>query len=89
MQAPMVKENTAAAHTLAQTTDAAGQYLANRSSDIFHRSGCKWIRLINKENIVMFDSFADALNNRFKPCRYCNPQHMSITGMLHHERAVE
>ncbi len=89
MQAPMEKENTAAAHTLAQTTDAAGQYLANRSSDIFHRSGCKWIRLINKENIVMFDSFADALNNRFKPCRYCNPQHMSITGMLHHERAVE
>ncbi|MBL0714186.1 MAG: hypothetical protein JJV98_10840 [Desulfosarcina sp.] len=65
-----------------------GQYLANRNSDIFHRSECKWIRLINKENIVMFGSFAEALNNRFKPCRYCNPQHMSITGMLNQEMAV-
>jgi flagellar biosynthesis protein FlhF len=64
------------------------QYLANRSSDIFHRPDCKWIRLINKENIVMFGSFAEALNNRFKPCRYCNPQHMSITGILHQEGAV-
>ncbi len=63
-------------------------YLANRSSDIFHRPDCKWIRLINKDNIVMFGSFAEALNNRFKPCRYCNPQHMSITGILHQEGAV-
>lgn len=66
----------------------AGQYLANRSSDIFHRPQCKWIRLINKDNIVMFGSFAEALNNRFKPCRYCNPQHMSITGILSQERAA-
>jgi flagellar biosynthesis protein FlhF len=65
-----------------------GQYLANRSSDIFHRPQCKWIRLINKDNIVMFGSFAEALNNRFKPCRYCNPQHMSITGILSQERAA-
>jgi flagellar biosynthesis protein FlhF len=89
MQAPTEKENPAALRTSPSVTDAEGQYLANRNSDIFHRTGCKWIRLINKENIVMFRSFADALNHRFKPCRYCNPQHMSITGMIHHERAVE
>ncbi len=66
-----------------------GQYLANRNSDIFHQSGCKWIRLINKDNIVMFGSFAEALNNRFKPCRYCSPQHLSITGLLNQVQAVE
>ena len=71
-----------------KTRGTQDQYLANRSSDIFHRPDCKWIRLINKENIVMFGSFAEALNNRFKPCRYCNPQHMSITGILHQEGAV-
>ena len=63
-------------------------YLANKNSDIFHRPECKWIRLINQSNIVEFDSFAEALNNRFKPCRYCNPQHLSITGMLVQERAA-
>ncbi len=72
----------------AAVSNAEGRYLANRNSDIFHRAGCKWIRLINKENIRMFGSFAEALNNRFKPCRYCNPQHMSITGILHQERAA-
>jgi flagellar biosynthesis protein FlhF len=63
-------------------------YLANKSSDIFHRPGCKWIRLINQANIVEFHSFAEAVNHRFKPCRYCNPQHLSITGMLSRESAV-
>ncbi|MGD9330944.1 MAG: Ada metal-binding domain-containing protein [Desulfobacterales bacterium] len=63
-------------------------YLANKNSDIFHRPECKWIRLINRTNIVEFNSFAEALNNRFKPCRYCNPQHLSITGMLSQEGAA-
>ena len=63
-------------------------YLANKNSDIFHRTGCKWIRLINRANIVEFGSFAEALNHRFKPCRYCNPQHLSITGILSRERAA-
>lgn len=63
-------------------------YLANKNSDIFHRPDCKWIRLINQANIVEFNSFAEALNNRFKPCRYCNPQHISITGILSQEGAA-
>ena len=63
-------------------------YLANKNSDIFHRPECKWIRLINQTNIVEFNSFAEALNNRFKPCRYCNPQHLSITHMLSQESAA-
>jgi flagellar biosynthesis protein FlhF len=72
---------------LGQTSAAAGQtmpygpYWANRSSDIVHRAGCKWIRMINTENVVVFSSFAEALNNQFKPCRYCKPQHQSITGI--------
>lgn len=66
----------------------ASTYLANKSSDIFHRPGCKWIRLINQANIVEFDSFAEALNHRFKPCRYCNPQHLSVTGILSREIAA-
>ncbi|HSO19181.1 MAG TPA: Ada metal-binding domain-containing protein, partial [Desulfosarcina sp.] len=67
----------------------ATRYLANKSSDIFHRPGCKWIRLINEAHIVEFDSFAEALNHRFKPCRYCNPQHITITGMLSRESAAQ
>ncbi|MEE4111590.1 MAG: Ada metal-binding domain-containing protein, partial [Desulfobacteraceae bacterium] len=63
-------------HRLTATASDGQVYLANKNSDIFHRPGCKWIRLINQTNIVEFTSFAEALNNRFKPCRYCNPQHL-------------
>ncbi|MFZ7125695.1 MAG: Ada metal-binding domain-containing protein [Desulfobacterales bacterium] len=49
-------------------------YLANRSSDIFHTPECRWIRLIRKGNIVEFHSFADAVESRYKPCRYCKPK---------------
>jgi flagellar biosynthesis protein FlhF len=64
-------------------------YLANKNSDIFHRPECKWIRLINRTHIVEFDSFAEALNHRFKPCRYCNPQNLSIAGLLSRESAAQ
>ena len=63
-------------------------YLANKSSDIFHRTDCKWIRLINRDHIVVFRSFAEALNNRFKPCRYCNPQSMPLSHMLRQEQTA-
>ncbi len=72
-------------HRLTATASEGQVYLANKNSDIFHRPECKWIRLINQTNIVEFTSFAEALNNRFKPCRYCNPQHLSITRMLSEE----
>jgi len=73
---------------LARESAERSVYLANKNSDIFHRPECKWIRLINQTNIVEFNSFAEALNNRFKPCRYCNPQHLSITHMLSQEGAA-
>jgi len=70
--------------TIAPESDET--YWANKSSDIFHRAGCKWIRLINRDHIVAFGSFAEALNNRFKPCRYCNPQSMPLSHMLREEQ---
>jgi hypothetical protein len=88
-------QNGFPAHQASSPSEAVGEsgagnqvYLANKNSDIFHRPDCKWIRLINQANIVEFNSFAEALNNRFKPCRYCNPQHLSITGILSQEGAA-
>lgn len=50
------------------------RFVANRSSDIFHQPDCRWLRFINEANVVEFDSYTDAVNHRFKPCRYCNPR---------------
>jgi flagellar biosynthesis protein FlhF len=50
-----------------------GPFLANRSSDIFHRPDCRWTAMISPGNRVEFATLAAALGQRFKPCRYCLP----------------
>jgi len=49
-------------------------FVANQNSDIFHKPGCKWTRMIKEDNIVVFKSVSEAEEKRFKPCRYCNPK---------------
>jgi flagellar biosynthesis GTPase FlhF len=52
---------------------AAGGLVANRSSDLYHRAGCKWVRRIKADNLVRFGSAAEADARRFTPCRDCSP----------------
>ncbi|MCP4687820.1 MAG: hypothetical protein GY859_07200, partial [Desulfobacterales bacterium] len=50
-----------------------GNFVANRNSDIFHVPSCKWTRMIKDENIIKFEDVDAALNQNYKPCRYCKP----------------
>ncbi|MFH1982223.1 MAG: flagellar biosynthesis protein FlhF [Pseudomonadota bacterium] len=59
----------------ARAIDNAGQpFVANSNSDIFHRTDCKWTKMIKSENFISFDSMEDALSQGFNPCRYCKPR---------------
>jgi len=49
-------------------------FVANQNSDVFHKPGCKWTRMIKEDNIVVFKSVSEAKAKRFKPCRYCTPK---------------
>ena len=49
----------------------AGQYVANRNSELFHHPDCKSVKRINLANIAAFDSAEHALAKGFKPCRAC------------------
>ena len=49
----------------------SAHYVANRNSELFHRSDCKSVRRINAENITPFNSIEQAINKGFKPCRAC------------------
>jgi hypothetical protein len=46
-------------------------YVANRNSDIFHHSTCKSVKRIHSDNMIIFKDSADAMAQRFKPCRTC------------------
>ena len=55
-------------------SDIKEYFVANQNSDVFHKPGCKWTRMIKEDNIVVFKSVSDAEEKRFKPCRYCKPK---------------
>jgi flagellar biosynthesis protein FlhF len=46
-------------------------YMANGNSEIYHRRDCKWTQVMKAENIVCFETAAEAESKEFKPCRAC------------------
>ncbi len=52
---------------------SANYFIANQNSDIYHVPNCKWNRMIKEENIIVFESVAEADRKMFKPCRSCSP----------------
>jgi flagellar biosynthesis protein FlhF len=53
--------------------NSADYFIANQNSDIYHVPNCKWNKMIKEENIIIFDSVAEADRKMFKPCRSCSP----------------
>ncbi|MGE5255950.1 MAG: Ada metal-binding domain-containing protein [Hyphomicrobiales bacterium] len=49
------------------------QFVANRNSDLYHRTDCKWARKIKREHLVQFTSAAEAESRNFLACRNCSP----------------
>ena len=52
---------------------APAMWVANRSSDLYHRCGCRWVRKIKPENLIRFAGLREAEAQHFVPCRNCNP----------------
>ncbi|MFO7707964.1 MAG: Ada metal-binding domain-containing protein [Desulfobacterales bacterium] len=52
---------------------APATLVANRSSDLYHRPGCRWVRKIKPENLIQFAAPREAESRQFMPCRNCNP----------------
>ncbi|MBN2467061.1 MAG: hypothetical protein JXD19_02825 [Deltaproteobacteria bacterium] len=55
------------------TAGNSGAYVANKNSDIFHYRGCRWAKKIKPQNMVFFESRAEALSRNLKGCTVCNP----------------
>ena len=61
-------------NAVSRENDTKEYFVANQNSDVFHKPGCKWTRMIKENNIVVFKSVPEAEAKRFKPCRYCTPK---------------
>jgi flagellar biosynthesis protein FlhF len=54
-------------------TPAAAPFVANRSSELYHRPDCKWVRKIKRDHLLQFASPAEAESRNFQACRNCSP----------------
>jgi flagellar biosynthesis protein FlhF len=48
-------------------------FVANKNSDVFHRSDCKWTHKIQSKNMITFSSLQTAKLEHFMPCQDCQP----------------
>ena len=55
---------------------AAGllRFVANRNSDVYHVTDCKWAKKIKPANTVKFAGAREAEAQSFLPCRSCRPE---------------
>ena len=67
-----LSKNPSASET--KTRISEGQFVANKNSDIFHCSDCKWTRKIKSKNLITFSSPDVARRQQFMPCRDCQPE---------------
>ena len=48
-------------------------FVANKNSDVFHHSDCKWAQKIKSKNMITFSSAQAAEAAHFMPCQDCRP----------------
>lgn len=58
-----------------QVTQSESAYLfvASKSSDVFHRSDCRWAQNISGDNRLGFKTREEAVQNGKRPCKSCKP----------------
>lgn len=69
--APAPKADTKKAEAKPAPAPAAGGFVGNKDSKIFHKADCKTAAKMKAENKVSFGSKAEAEKAGFKACKVC------------------
>jgi hypothetical protein len=49
------------------------RFLASKNSKVFHGPECQWAQKIKSENLVIYNSREQVLNDGKRPCKLCKP----------------
>jgi hypothetical protein len=49
------------------------EYVASKSSNVFHKPECRWAKNIKPANLVGYSSKDEATTDGKRPCKWCNP----------------
>jgi len=53
--------------------DPAPKYYGSTKSDKYHKASCRYVKKIEAENLVMFESVKEARDAGYIPCKVCMP----------------
>jgi hypothetical protein len=51
----------------------SGPFVASRNSDVYHYPSCYHVQQIKPENLITFNTVAEACAAGYRPCKDCNP----------------
>jgi methylphosphotriester-DNA--protein-cysteine methyltransferase len=68
---------TALAVILLATAVNAAEFWASRKSNKYHYPDCRWAQRIKSENLIVFNSPAEAIRAGYIPCKVCRPPYGS------------
>ena len=51
----------------------AEEYIAGKTSRVFHKTSCRWARKIKPENRIYFSAYEQAIHTGRRPCQTCLP----------------
>jgi len=54
-------------------SESAYPFVASKSSDVFHRSDCRWAQNISGDNRLGYKTREEALDSGKRPCKSCKP----------------
>ncbi|HQG49131.1 MAG TPA: Ada metal-binding domain-containing protein, partial [Sedimentisphaerales bacterium] len=54
-------------------SESAYPFVASKSSDVFHRSDCRWAQNISGDNRLGYKTREEAVQNGKRPCKSCKP----------------
>jgi hypothetical protein len=49
------------------------KFVASENSKVFHRPDCHWVKQIKPENLIDYDTRAEAIKAGKRPCKQCKP----------------
>ena len=48
-------------------------YFGNKRSLLFHLPECRWVQKISPQDMVLFKTIQEAVDQKYAPCRVCEP----------------
>jgi methylphosphotriester-DNA--protein-cysteine methyltransferase len=70
---PTSTQSTVITQKNLQFQSDTGPFVGSKNSNVYHYPSCYHVQAIKPQNLITFDTLADACAAGYRPCKDCNP----------------